>query len=365
MILYQEEGNAMWTRALVCAVLSLGLFFSLTAYRSWQCETRSGIPVGAVTGSGTAMAEEIQGIPLDSSKYLPQNTLLLLAGNVPPVVSGVSATIYAGDSIAVSRLFSASDPDGDAILQYQFQISPSTSTINLNGATNLLSYSQQSQGYYRVAAADLPKLTYVAGSAAGARNMTVCVFDGTVWSSCVTTVTVVQDAAIVGTWSVNGNETATVYMSGQSYTEHGAVSDTFVFSRDHSFHTLVSPGLRGTWSASSSQTNVYFVDVRQSLADELETMLGWEGIVATVNVTSFSMRCTVASASSMSATVSAQGAVNVTSPVVATGTFTVTGSYSGVKASGVNRAATAAAAPPSGAAFGGAVGSALLQAVEK
>src|SRR5258708_31182290 len=79
-----------------------------------------------------------------------------------PTVTGNNAALAAGHSVAVSTLFTASNPDGLAITQYQFyDPTPSVDSINLNGATNLLSPAQAAAGYSRISAADLSKVQLV------------------------------------------------------------------------------------------------------------------------------------------------------------------------------------------------------------
>ena len=55
----------------------------------------------------------------------------------------------------------------------------SGASINLNGATNLMS----SAGYYEVSASDMAKLTLVAGSTVGAERLSVSAYDGASWSA--------------------------------------------------------------------------------------------------------------------------------------------------------------------------------------
>src|SRR5579863_7681006 len=78
-----------------------------------------------------------------------------------PVVIADSTSLQSGQSVALSSLFSATDSGGTIVDYYFFD---ADGAIHLNGATNLASSSAQSSGYIEISAADLSKLTYVAGT---------------------------------------------------------------------------------------------------------------------------------------------------------------------------------------------------------
>ena len=73
----------------------------------------------------------------------------------------IAVTLHAGQEISLLDLFTDSDPNGLPILSYQ--VNDSGQNLTLNGATNQY-LSQQFQGYYGITAADMAKVTYVAGA---------------------------------------------------------------------------------------------------------------------------------------------------------------------------------------------------------
>ncbi|MEI7609233.1 MAG: hypothetical protein WCJ64_17780 [Rhodospirillaceae bacterium] len=110
-------------------------------------------------------------------------------GNKLPTVTlnGTGAvTVTKGQAVGLASLFSVSDPDSDIITQYQFSDTASLGSIKLNGATNLASTTEQTAGIVRIAAADLPLISYIGGEAAGAESIAVTAFDGTGWSTART-----------------------------------------------------------------------------------------------------------------------------------------------------------------------------------
>ncbi len=77
-----------------------------------------------------------------------------------PIVEIISQNVFLNTSVAASDLFTASDSD-DAIVSYfvqDFELSPSSGYFAFDG----LAIAHGT--FYEVSAADLSRLTYVAGS---------------------------------------------------------------------------------------------------------------------------------------------------------------------------------------------------------
>ncbi len=99
-----------------------------------------------------------------------------------PVVAATTTTLDAGTRIAASTLIkSVSDADGDAIKQYRFMDNGSGGGhFELNGVTI------GSGQWITINAADLAKLTYVAGATSGSETFALQASDGTLWSAIST-----------------------------------------------------------------------------------------------------------------------------------------------------------------------------------
>jgi hypothetical protein len=97
--------------------------------------------------------------------------------NLPPEVTAHDVTVHAGASVALSSLFAANDPDGDSITQYMFMDDGSGGHFEKGGVV-LASHTWQ-----YVSVADLAKVTYVGGDAAGSDKLYVAAYDGQDWSA--------------------------------------------------------------------------------------------------------------------------------------------------------------------------------------
>jgi hypothetical protein len=108
--------------------------------------------------------------------------------DTPPVVTPTSSTIAAspGQVLAASSLFTASDPDGDAITQYDFWDTGGGGHFLVNGVT------QPTNGDIIVTAAQLAQTTYQSGS--GTDTLWVSANDGTQWSAWSSSFTVTGQA---------------------------------------------------------------------------------------------------------------------------------------------------------------------------
>ncbi|WP_199835319.1 M10 family metallopeptidase C-terminal domain-containing protein, partial [Azospirillum brasilense] len=113
-----------------------------------------------------------------------------LKANTAPTVTASTTSLKVGQTVAVSTLFSATDPDGDTITRYSIQDPAGGGTLNLNGATNL----SGSAGYVWVSASDLAKLTY---TAAGSERFQIWASDGLQWTTTAATVAVTNGAPTV------------------------------------------------------------------------------------------------------------------------------------------------------------------------
>ena len=71
---------------------------------------------------------------------------------------------------------------GLPISQYMFQ-AIGAGAVNLNGATNLATAAEQAQGQVVIAAADLSKLAFAAGTTTGSTDLLVSAYDGVSWST--------------------------------------------------------------------------------------------------------------------------------------------------------------------------------------
>jgi|GEM_PF-1452420 len=155
-------------------------------------DLRSGSPDGTDTVYNVEQAQWDDG----SITYLPVDR--------PPVVTTANLTAYRGQVIALSSLFSVSDPDGDTIQQYQLWDAtrdPSSGYFELNG--NAFSAGT----VLNVPAALLSQFYFVAGSVGD--NLQIRAYDGKAWSVddsvawSAFTITVVDAPPVVTTANIN------------------------------------------------------------------------------------------------------------------------------------------------------------------
>ncbi len=129
------------------------------------------------TGNG---GEQLSVWAYDGAQWSATGTLSIT--NSAPTVAAASRGVGLGQTVALSTLVSAADPDGDALV-YFFTDPAGGGRINLNGAVNQLSATQQAAGNYQVSAADFAKLTYTGN---GIEQLTVWSYDGAHWSAPAT-----------------------------------------------------------------------------------------------------------------------------------------------------------------------------------
>ena len=112
------------------------------------------------------------------SKDSGTGTLVTLHTDLAPAVTVTSSSITATHgqaSVAASTLFTTSDPEGDAITQYDFWDTEGNGHWTINGATGTTS------GHNYVAAANLGTVNYTFGTVAD--TLYIRAFDGTAWST--------------------------------------------------------------------------------------------------------------------------------------------------------------------------------------
>jgi hypothetical protein len=103
------------------------------------------------------------------------------AANHPPTVTSKSASLAVGQSIPVSSLFSASDPDGNAtITQYQFLDPSGGGAVNWSSGLGVVWDS--ANRIATVPASAIGNLTYH-GDSAARENVGVKAYDGSLWSN--------------------------------------------------------------------------------------------------------------------------------------------------------------------------------------
>nr|WP_247894115.1 M10 family metallopeptidase C-terminal domain-containing protein [Azospirillum oleiclasticum] len=131
------------------------------------------------TGSGT---ESLSFQAFDGVSWSTPVTARLT--NSAPVGTAATVSLRAGEVVALPRLFSASDPEGDTIQMYRITDPAGAGRINLNGAVNLATTAQKAAGMVQVSAADFAKLTY---TGSGAESLSFQAFDGVNWSNATRT----------------------------------------------------------------------------------------------------------------------------------------------------------------------------------
>ena len=127
-----------------------------------------------IAGAGT---DSLMVRAFDGVVWSGWTSFSVTGSNAAPVVTATGTTVAQGQNIAASSLFSASDPDSDAITQYQLQDNTPGGTsgyFTVNGVTQL------AQTLITISAAQLAQTNFIAGS--GMDSLTVRAFDGVAWS---------------------------------------------------------------------------------------------------------------------------------------------------------------------------------------
>ncbi len=161
--------------------------------------------------------------PVDSFTYTVSDgnggtasAALMITLDRPPVVTGANVVLSAGHaSIAASLLFTASDPDGDAITMYGF-MDTGPGDFVLNGVT------QQNDQEIDVTGAQLSQLTYQ--STPGTTDtLQVRADDGTLWSNWSSfTVTAPPSVTVIQTDTNSSGTTTSLVEAGNHYYLYGS-----------------------------------------------------------------------------------------------------------------------------------------------
>jgi hypothetical protein len=141
--------------------------------------------------------------------------------NHAPVVTGCPTSVKAGGSVSASSLiYKVTDQDNDAIVSYKF------TTNGLDGGYFTLNGVKQSNTV-TVSAADLSKLSYVAGTKTISQQVTIQAYDGKAWSSAAqaTLCTDIQAPTTTSTVPLTAAQTSAVNTLVNSLTDAGIKSD--------------------------------------------------------------------------------------------------------------------------------------------
>ena len=158
-------------------------------------------------GWSTAATSTFANTPATSSNNAPPP---------PPAVVANAASVTAGQSVAVSSLFTVNEFASSPILYYYFGFDPSTgASMNLGGATNLWGANATANGGVCISAADLSKVTFIAGTGAGAETVTSFVQDDYGLSNTASTAVTVVVPPTLG-----------VQTADQSWVQGGTVNFT-------------------------------------------------------------------------------------------------------------------------------------------
>jgi hypothetical protein len=198
----------------------------------------------AGTGTDTLWVRAYDGTQW--SAWSPSFTVSAQSIDTPPVVTPTSPNVAAspGQVFDAASLFTASDPDGDAITQYDFwDTGGGGGYFLINGA------AQSANGDIYVSAAQLAQTAYQSGS--GTDTLWVRANDGTQWSAWSPSFTVTSEASMNVASIVSSDLTSaqagpiilTVGPNGQYQTISDAVAfaDADTNSND-SFDIQVTPG---------------------------------------------------------------------------------------------------------------------------
>jgi len=175
-------------------------------------------------------------------------------------VVGKAGTVVTGKTIALASLFSASEPDATVIQQYKIVDPSGTGSIQLNGAINQLGAAGTSAGNYQIAAADLAKVTYLAGATAGSESLTISAFDGA-WSTAATAALTVtpppQPTVSASGASVHGGKTVALSTTFTAAAPSGATVAYYSFSDPSGGGTIQLNGVTNLLGASGTSAGNY------------------------------------------------------------------------------------------------------------
>ena len=231
------------------------------ALPSWlSFNTKTGVFSGTVPAGMEALTLKV--IATDASGLAVSRNFTVTVPGAPPVVTGGGQVLGQGQSVALSSLFSAADPDGNPITQYKIVDPAGQGVVQLNGARNLASTGDAARGIYWVAASDLSKVTYVGGSGKGSENLSILAYDGTDWSNATgVTITLANRTAVVVTASPTLGQGQSVALSSL-FSASDADADTitqYKISDPAGQGTVHLNGARNLASVSDSANGVYII----------------------------------------------------------------------------------------------------------
>ena len=133
----------------------------------------------AIEASVKALDDSADHAPIQSAKFqaliAPRAT-----NNFPPDVVGIDQKVELNDKIRASRIFRASDLDGNPITRVRFYDSGALAT---SGHFEVDGVEKTARQWFEVAAADLSKVIYQAGTVRGSETVNFRVYDGQFWSN--------------------------------------------------------------------------------------------------------------------------------------------------------------------------------------
>jgi len=157
---------------------------------------------GAFTGTPpTPGAVGIVVTATDSSGASVSETFNLAVANQPvtPTVTGTTLpAMIEGQSVDVATMFILSLPAGTAATEYRLQVTGGTGTINLNGATNLASAAQAASGVVIIAASEIDKLTYTAGTTADPETLSIAAQNAYGWGNTASAAVALVAPKVIG-----------------------------------------------------------------------------------------------------------------------------------------------------------------------
>lgn len=166
-------------------------YYANEQYKGVYGFTAADLPkVAFVAGApGTETIQVEAGSAGGASSMMETVTITVLSN---PVITPSTVTVGIHQTVALTSLFSASNPSGKAQQQFAIDTGGSGGTLHLNGAVNLASADQQSHGTVVVDAADLGKLSYTGADSFHTDALAISAFDGESWGAGTVPVTTID-----------------------------------------------------------------------------------------------------------------------------------------------------------------------------
>jgi Ca2+-binding RTX toxin-like protein len=133
---------------------------------------------GSAAGTDTVAVAAFDGSVWGDYKVFTMTTTPAPA-NQAPVVSATNAAVAAGQTVALSSLITASDPNGDPIAAYRFADGGAAAA---SGYFTVSGTTLAANTLAEISAAQFAQVNFVGGSAAGPDTVAISAFDGTAWS---------------------------------------------------------------------------------------------------------------------------------------------------------------------------------------